>query len=196
MSSKNLKLLPHVYPPVATSIRIVERCIFCTRPCIRRTQGVRAVHKLRWQSGFVREFDPVRYATSLLTFSLDPKICWLKLFGKFPMDMRIPPSKVRFCLNQICCNGWPWQLLLMRTKLCAHNYMQNISRLPYVIIVVLPMSVNKNIPFAKALALQSSSINCSLAPDLVLWILIFSGGVFFQTPVVSAIARIMRVAPS
>ena len=48
----------------------------------------------------------------------------------------------------------------------------------------------KNIPFAQALALQSSSINCSPAPDLVLRKLIFqnivfSGGVFFsQTPVV------------
>ena len=46
-----------------------------------------------------------------------------------------------------------------------------------------------NIPFARALALQSSSRNCSPAPDLVLWKLIFqcllfSGGIIFsQTPV-------------
>ena len=47
----------------------------------------------------------------------------------------------------------------------------------------------KNIPFVSAFALQSCSRNCSPAPDLVLWKLVFprvllSGGVFFsQTPV-------------
>ena len=48
----------------------------------------------------------------------------------------------------------------------------------------IPVAV-KNIPFAQALALQSSGRNCNPAPDLVLWKLIFpsvifSGGMFFH----------------
>ena len=51
------------------------------------------------------------------------------------------------------------------------------------------VSVNKNIPFAQALALQSSSRNCYPAPDLVLfkWILHVSSSLeecfLLQTPV-------------
>ena len=49
---------------------------------------------------------------------------------------------------------------------------------------VIPVSVNKNTPFARAFALQRSSINRSPDPDSVFSRLIFprlflSGGVFF-----------------
>ena len=57
---------------------------------------------------------------------------------------------------------------------------------------VLPVSVNNNTPFARALAMRPSSRNCNPVPDLVLSKLIsqpviLSGGVFFcsRTPVLS-----------
>ena len=56
-----------------------------------------------------------------------------------------------------------------------------------------------NTPFMQAVALRSSSRNCSPAPDLVLRELVllhvlFSGGVFFsQTPVPCRIQRIHRI---
>ena len=59
---------------------------------------------------------------------------------------------------------------------------------------LLPVSGEKNTPFAQALALQSGSRNCSPAHDLVFFKLdiqsvVFSGGVFFsQTPVASCTA--------
>ena len=52
----------------------------------------------------------------------------------------------------------------------------------------MPVSVNKNTPFAGAAALRHSSINSTPAPDLALFKLVFpgvffSGGMFFsQTP--------------
>ena len=36
---------------------------------------------------------------NLLTKIIPPKICWLKLSGKFPTDMRIPPLKLKIMLE-------------------------------------------------------------------------------------------------
>ena len=47
----------------------------------------------------------------------------------------VPPTVINSCAS-LCCNGWPWYLLLTPTKLCVYNYMQNMFRLPYVYIYI------------------------------------------------------------
>ena len=58
----------------------------------------------------------------------------------------------------------------------------------YIYIYIYIGVCEKNIPFARALATQSSSRNCSPAPDSMLFKLtfpcvFFSGGVFFFTDI-------------
>ena len=45
-----------------------------------------------------------RRAASLPSKIIPTKIPWLNLSGKFPVDMRIPPLKLRLCLSQTLWN--------------------------------------------------------------------------------------------
>ena len=45
----------------------------------------------------------LKHAVNLHTNIIPAKICRLRLSGKFPMDMRIPPLEIKICLSQT-----PW----------------------------------------------------------------------------------------
>ena len=68
--------------------------------------------------------------------------------------------------------------------------------LTFMVYDALPVFVNNNTPFARALALQSFSRNCNPAHDLVLWMpvfppVFFPRGVFIsQTPVLLTLLKV------
>ena len=100
------------YTAVTTTVRkaLVACSIASASPTWRCAYSRNAQDPQLYRPTSVRVIIAWCSTYNLPTKIIPTKICWLKLSGKFAMDMRIQlhPLSLRLCLNQTLWNPEPW----------------------------------------------------------------------------------------